>query len=207
MMGVIAVASLVLNPLRMLGCPIQEQASVYVGVVSWGAFVATAIAATQTVLPYGSSKNRTDTAAALLTFGILIIIGGVATLVYIDDRNLVYMCEGLPAGALVPVGNFACDAVSLLNARTNAEELQRITTLTTLGQVVPLLSISKDILQSWFSPPGVDETATIRAVERKRARQERRLAAERTKLSWAPVWAAWAVFAVLLGLLLLSRLT
>lgn len=180
------------SPIQYQGMslPVQQQASVFVALVSWVVFLGVSLASTWTVLLYGNSKNRTDTAAALLVFGVLIIVNVVAIGLYSDDRSLVDNCAALADIGPLPGQDFSCDALSLANARINAEELQRISTLSTLGQIVPLLSISKDILQAWFSPPGMDESIKPSSNERKRARQERRLTTEHTKLSWTPAWIA-----------------
>ena len=204
-LAIVGLATLFLNPFQLLRLQVQQQASVYVAVATWAAFIAVAAAATWTVLPYGSSKNRTDTAAAFVIFGVLIMVSVFATVIYVNDRNLVSFCSGAPELVPPPDPNFSCDPSALANARTNAEELQRINTLSTLGQIVPLLSILKDVFQSWFSPPGTDETASDKAAERKRARRARRLATERTALSWAPVWVAWGIVVLLWILFLLSR--
>lgn len=180
-----------------------QDARSYVSLVSRIVFIVTSVAAAWTVLPYGSSKNRTDTSAALLVFGILIIISTIATGIYRHDLTTVSYCTGRPPG--FPEYNeelkVDCSAPSMAIAGVNAEEVQRITTLSSLGQIVPLLSISKDILQSWFAPPGLDEAANPRGEERKRARRARRASAEPTRLSWTPAWLAcifalglWALF-------------
>jgi hypothetical protein len=195
------------SPIQYQGMsiPVQQQASVFVSLVSWAVFLGACLASTWTVLLYGSSKNRTDTAAALLVFGVLGIVNGIAIGLYGDDRSQVDYCAAMADFLPIPDQHYSCDTVSLANARINAEELQRISTLSTLGQIVPLLSISKDTLQAWFSPPGMDESIKPRSNERKRARQERRLTTEHTKLSWTPAWIAGFIAVGLWVGYLLSR--
>ncbi|MHC8609802.1 hypothetical protein ACW4FP_19350 (plasmid) [Paenarthrobacter ureafaciens] len=185
------------QPIIIDGQAIQvpQQAGSFVAIVSWAAFLAVSMASAWTVLLFGSSKNRTDTAAALLVFMALIIVNAVAMILFVDDRSQVDYCAGIPTGQASPDQLFPCDAPALVTAQSNADELQRITTLSSLGQVVPVLSISKDIFQSWFSPPGMDDSVRPLSIERKRARRQRRLSTERTKLAWAPVWVAGIIAA------------
>ncbi|WP_431230797.1 hypothetical protein [Paenarthrobacter nicotinovorans] len=172
---------------------VPQQAGTFVAFVSWAAFLAVSLAAAWTVLLYGSSKNRTDTTAALLVFMALIIVNTAAIILFGDDRSQVDYCAGVSSGQVSSMLLFPCDAPALVTAQSNADELQRITTLSSLGQVVPVLSISKDIFQSWFAPPGLDDSARPLSAERKRARRQRRLSTERTKLAWAPAWIAWII--------------
>ena len=180
---------------------LQQQASSYVARVSWFAFFAMSIAAIWTVLPYGSSKQKTDTVAALVIFVVLLCVHGLAVTLYVDDRNLIAICEPLNAVKSVPVGpgNPDCNPFNLANSGNNAKELDRIGTLVWLGQIVPLLSILKDVLQACAVPDGAD--STIKGwVARRRARSTKRRQAKESWSTWVAVWIVFSIPFVLTGL-------
>lgn len=193
--------------------PLLSQASVFIGLTSSIVMTIVSIGAVLVVLPYGSSKNRTDTAAALVVFGLLTIVSWVALYLYSDYRSLLVFCEplGENSGEILPTANprvgqpvLACDEFSLSQARQIAPDLERITTLSSVGQLIPLLSVSKDIFQAWFSPPGLGEQPSTSAT-RRAARRERRLSTPRTKLSYAPVVVVLILYAGQIALPILLR--
>lgn len=180
---------------------LQQQAGSYVAKVSWFAVCAMSIAAIWTVLPYGSSKQKTDTFAALVIFAVLICVHSLALALYVDDRNLIAMCEPLNAAKSVAVGPGGpdCNVFNLANAGNNARELDRISTLVGLGQIVPLLSILKDVLQAWAVPDGAD--STIKGwVARRRARYTKRRQAKESWSTWVPVYITCLFPVVLIGI-------
>jgi hypothetical protein len=182
-----------------LGLDLQ-QASSYTARASLLMFIIMTISSVWTVLPYGSSKQKTDTVAALLIFAAIMIFNVFALQLYGADRSLVAECS--LGSTLTPLDSeeFAqkCHVVSVQNAARNASELERINALATLGQLIPLLSIVKDVLASWFAPSTEDPAPTTKS-ERQLARYKsrRKAVGVSDKLYWVTV--------VILALVLILR--
>lgn len=137
---------------RIVADPQPLFARTFLDMVSYAAFAAALIASAWTVYVHGDLKQRSDTSVSLAIFGVLRILLTVAGGFYIPDWEIATNCPADPS--------FSPDCANehlMLVHRLNAQSLDQILGLFAFGQIVPLLSIMKDVVYSWRKPTPWDE--------------------------------------------------